>query len=69
MHVSGAVRVLQRARGIALRDPLDDPSILALTRTFLRIRRVALRAQAASGKMKPEESVKWAAGELAKIYK
>jgi len=25
-------------------------------------------AQAASGKMKPEESVKWAAGELAKIY-
>jgi multiple sugar transport system substrate-binding protein len=25
-------------------------------------------AQAANGKMKPEESVKWAAGELAKIY-
>ena len=26
-------------------------------------------AQAASGKMKPEETVKWAAGELGKIYK
>jgi hypothetical protein len=25
-------------------------------------------AQACSGKMKPEESVKWAAGELGKIY-
>lgn len=30
---------------------------------------VDMYAQAASGKMKPEESVKWAAGELAKIYK
>jgi hypothetical protein len=25
-------------------------------------------AQAAGGKMKPEDSVKWAAGELGKIY-
>jgi hypothetical protein len=25
-------------------------------------------AQACSGKVKPEESVKWAAGELGKIY-
>jgi hypothetical protein len=25
-------------------------------------------AQACSGKMKPEEAVKWAAGELGKIY-
>jgi len=30
---------------------------------------VDMYAQAAGGKMKPEESVKWAAGELAKIYK
>ena len=30
---------------------------------------VDMYAQAANGKMKPEESVKWAAGELAKIYK
>jgi multiple sugar transport system substrate-binding protein len=30
---------------------------------------VDMYAQAASGKMKPEESVKWAAGELRKIYK
>ena len=30
---------------------------------------VDMYAQAASGKMKPEESVKWAAGELTKIYK
>jgi multiple sugar transport system substrate-binding protein len=29
---------------------------------------VDMYAQAASGKMKPEESVKWAAGELRKIY-
>ena len=29
---------------------------------------VDMYAQAASGKMKPEESVKWAAGELSKIY-
>ncbi len=29
---------------------------------------VDMYAQAANGKMKPEESVKWAAGELAKIY-
>ena len=29
---------------------------------------VDMYAQAASGKMKPEESVKWAAGELGKIY-
>ncbi|MEK6245512.1 MAG: extracellular solute-binding protein [Pseudomonadota bacterium] len=30
---------------------------------------VDMYAQAANGKMKPEESVKWAAGELRKIYK
>ena len=29
---------------------------------------VDMYAQAANGKMKPEESVKWAAGELGKIY-
>jgi len=62
MPFKTALRLQKRAMGYA--GPPDKRAAETWSKYIITV----MYAQVANGKMKPEDSVKWAAGELAKIY-